>query len=208
VFVDRNGNSVRDPGETAGVPGVTIRIWQGGRLVATAVTDGSGGYAVPGLPTGPTIIAELQPAGYASTTPDNVALDLTGDVTVDFGEQPLAAPPTATPIPVTVELRPAYRYLLWYGPITQVLTGRYVGPAPLGGRTVQITYLAPGGGGGVSSATTAADGRFNLAASPGDPDFGATALGTWRAQARDVTTGVASPEVVWDVKWFKIHLKQ
>jgi hypothetical protein len=208
VFVDRNGNGVRDLGETAGVPGVTIRIWQSGSLVATAVTDGGGAYDVPGLPAGLTIVEELQPAGYVSTTPDNVALDLTGDVTVDFGEQPLAATPTATPIPVTVELRPAYRYLLWYGPITQVLTGRYVGPAPLGGRPVQVTYRAPGGDAGVASALTAADGRFSLAAAPGDPAGGTTEIGTWRAQARDVATGVQSNEVVWDVKWFRIHLKQ
>jgi hypothetical protein len=47
-----------------------------------------------------------------------------------------------------------------------------------------------------------------MAASPSLPDFGATEIGTWRAQARDVATGVLSNEVVWDVKWFKIHLKQ
>ena len=210
VFVDSDGNGVRDPWETAGVPGVTIRIWQGGSLVATAVTDGSGAYAVPGLPAGATIVEELQPAGYVSTTPDNVALDLTGDVAVDFGEQPLVATPTptATPIPVTMELRATYRYLLWYGPITQVLTGRYTGPTPLGGRTVLVTYRVPWGGFGVASTTTAADGRFSLLATPGYPDFGTTEIGTWRAQARDVATGVQSNEVVWDVKWFKIHLKQ
>ena len=85
---------------------------------------------------------------------------------MDFGEQPLVATPTptATPIPVTVELRATYRYLLWYGPITQVLTGRYSGPTPLGGRTVLITYRVPWGGFGVASTTTAADGRFSLAA--------------------------------------------
>ena len=210
VFEDSDGNGVRDPWETAGVPGVTIRIWQGGSLVATTVTDGSGAYDVPGLPAGPTIVEELQPAGYVSTTPDNVALDLTGDVAVDFGEQPVVATPTptATPIPVTMELRATYRYLLWYGPITQVLTGRYSGPAPLGGRTVLVTYRVPWGGIGVVSTTTAADGQFSVAAAPGNPDFGTTEIGTWRAQARDATTGVQSNEVVWDVKWFKIHLKQ
>ena len=135
VFEDSDGNGVRDPWETAGVPGVTIRIWQGGSLVATVVTDGSGAYDVPGLLAGATIVEELQPPGYVSTTPDNVALDLTADVAVDFGEQPVVATPTptATPIPVTMELRATYRYLLWYGPITQVLTGRYTGPTPLGG---------------------------------------------------------------------------
>jgi hypothetical protein len=115
---------------------------------------------------------------------------------------------TATPIPVTLELRTGYRYLLWYGPVTQVLTGRYAGPAPLGGRIVLVTYRTPGGGVGGASLTTAADGRFSLAAAPGNPDFGTTEIGTWRAQARDVARGVLSNEVVWDVKWFRIHLRQ
>jgi hypothetical protein len=116
--------------------------------------------------------------------------------------------PSATPIPVTLELRATYRYLLWYGPVSQVLTGRYTGPMPLGGRTVLVIYRMPWGGFGVASTTTAADGRFSMAASPSLPDFGATEIGTWRAQARGVATGVLSNEVVWDVKWFKIHLKQ
>jgi len=59
VFEDGDGNGLRDSWETAGVPGGTIRIWQGGSLVATTVTDGSGAYAVPGLPAGPTIVEEL-----------------------------------------------------------------------------------------------------------------------------------------------------
>jgi len=105
-------------------------------------------------------------------------------------------------------LQATYRYLLWYGPVSQVLTGRYTGPAPLGGRTVLITYRVPWGGVGVASTTTAADGRFSMAASPSLPDFGATEIGTWRAQARDVATGVLSNEVVWDVKWFRIQLRQ
>jgi hypothetical protein len=35
-----------------------------------------------------------------------------------------------------------------------------------------------------------------------------TALGTWRAQAQDVATGAVSNQVIWDVKWFRIHLRQ
>jgi hypothetical protein len=73
---------------------------------------------------------------------------------------------------------------------------------------VLIAYREPWGGSGVASTTTAADGTFSLAAAPGNPDFGTTAIGTWRAQAVDVATGVLSNEVVWDVKWFRIHLRQ
>jgi len=211
VFVDSNGDGIRDPGETAGVPGVTIRIWQSGSLVATVVTDGSGAYTVPGLLAGPTIIEELQPAGYVSTTPDNVALDLTADVIVDFGEQPLVATPTATAtaIPVTLSLQATYRYLLWYGPVTQVLIGQRNGAAPLGGRLVQITVQDPTGAGMTYLVRTRVGGGFTLdAGAAADPQFGGRALGAWRAQARDVATGVLSNEVIWDVKWFRIHLKQ
>jgi hypothetical protein len=217
--VDSDGNGIRDPGETAGVPGVTIRIWQGGSLVATAVTDGSGAYDAPGLPAGPTIVEELQPAGYVSTTPDNVALDLTSDVAVDFGEQPLIATPsatasptgtpTATPIPVTMELWATYRYLLWYGPATQVLTGQRNGAAPLGWRQVQITVQDPTGAVTTYLVRTRVGGGFALdALAAAEPRFGVTTRGAWRAQARDVATGVLSNEVIWDVKWFRIHLKQ
>jgi hypothetical protein len=209
--VDSNGDGIRDPGETAGVPSVTIRIWQSGSLVATVVTDGSGAYTVPGLLAGPTIIEELQPAGYVSTTPDNVALDLTADVIVDFGEQPLVATPTATAtaIPVTLSLQATYRYLLWYGPVTQVLIGQRNGAAPLGGRLVQITVQDPTGAGMTYLVRTRVGGGFTLdAGAAADPQFGGRALGAWRAQARDVATGVLSNEVIWDVKWFRIHLKQ
>jgi hypothetical protein len=217
VFVDSDGNGVREPWETTGVPGVTIRIWQGSSLVATVVTDGGGAYAAPGLPAGPTIVEELQPAGYVSTTPDNVAFDLTGDVVVDFGEQPVVATPTAsataspteTPIPVTLELWATYRYLLWYGPLTQRLTGRYSGPVPLGGRQIQITVQDPSGAATTYLVRTQVGGGFTLdALAAGEPRFGIATLGAWRAQAQDVATGVVANPVIWDVKWFKIHLKQ
>jgi hypothetical protein len=209
--VDSDGNGIRDPGETAGVPGVTIRIWQGGILVATVVTDGSGAYVVPGLPAGATIVEELQPAGYVSTTPDNVALDLTADAMVDFGEQPSAATPTptATSIPVTLSLQATYRYLLWYGPATQVLTGQRNGAAPLGWRQVQIAVQDPTGAVTTYLVRTRVGGGFTLdALAAAEPRLGVTTRGAWRAQARDVATGVLSNEVIWDVKWFRIHLKQ
>jgi len=148
-----------------------------------------------------------------STTPDNVALDLTGDMAVDFGEQPLVATPTPTatetPIPVTLSLQATHRYLLWYGPLTQVLTGQRSGAPPLGGRQVQITVQDPTGAGTTYLVRTRVGGGFTLdAGATADPQFGVRALGVWRAQARDVASGALSNEVVWDVKWFRIHLKQ
>ena len=102
----------------------------------------------------------------------------------------------------------AYRYLLWYGPVAQQLSGRYSGPEPSGGRPVVITYRSPGGNTQFATVWTDVDGSYTLGVWPGDPYFGISEIGTWRAQAYDVTTGTSSNEVVWDVKWFIIRLKQ
>jgi len=44
VWKDLNGNGLQDPGEP-GIPGVTLQLFQGTRLVGTTVTDGLGAYA-------------------------------------------------------------------------------------------------------------------------------------------------------------------
>jgi hypothetical protein len=108
-----------------------------------------------------------------------------------------------------LSLQTTYRYLLWYGPVTQVLTGQRNGPAPLGWRQVQITVQDPTGAVTTYLVRTRVGGGFTLdALVAGEPDFGVTALGTWRTQAQDVATGAVSNQVIWDVKWFRIHLRQ
>jgi hypothetical protein len=119
---------------------------------------------------------------------------------------------TSTPIPVTVQLQAVHRFLLWYGldgVLTQRLDGRYSGPAPRGGRPVLITLRSPDGSVSTYPLFTASDGTFFLdAGSSGDTYLGTTVRGTWLAQAQDLTSGVFSGSVPWDVKWFLIHLRQ
>jgi len=56
---------------------------------------------------------------------------------------------------------------------------------------------------------TDAAGQFTLnAATAGDPHFGTTVPGTWRAQARDAGSGSTSPVVTWVVRWYRVHLRQ
>jgi len=88
VFKDVNANGVRDAAD-AGLAGITLTLHDGlGATVATATTNGSGAYAFTGLPSGNYTIAETQPAGYGSSTPNSrsVTVAAGGGTTVEFGE--------------------------------------------------------------------------------------------------------------------------
>jgi hypothetical protein len=107
-------------------------------------------------------------------------------------------------VPVTLTLQAAYRYLWWYGGVAQVLSGQRGGPAPRGGRLVELSVQAPDGATTAYSAWTASDGRFSVSAT----GLGVGQRGTWRGQARDAASGVLSNVVTWDVKWFRARLAQ
>ena len=99
VFLDSNGNGVRDSGETAGLTGVKIHAQLSGGADSTALTIGaSGWYQFTALPSGNYVITEEQPAGYASTSPDAVPIVLNAGSQrmVNFGEQLPTPTPTAT----------------------------------------------------------------------------------------------------------------
>ena len=98
VFLDLNANGARDPGETSGLSGVTITLNLQGGGTQTAVTAGSDGvYTFSGLQPGAYTVVQTQPLGYASTSPDTVAVSVTAgnQAAVDFGE--LAFTPTPSP---------------------------------------------------------------------------------------------------------------
>jgi len=83
VFNDTNGNGVRDGSET-GIPGVTITLDDD-----DAVTTGPyGSYTFSTTVTGQHTVIETDPAGYLSTTPNEVQADviLGGSYQVDFGD--------------------------------------------------------------------------------------------------------------------------
>jgi uncharacterized repeat protein (TIGR01451 family) len=89
-----SGRVYRDPqrdgvdGGEPGIAGVTIRLLQGGTLVATTTTAADGSYSFPGLTLGAYTVQEEQPLGYGSSTPDSVAVTLAGAAVtgINFGD--------------------------------------------------------------------------------------------------------------------------
>jgi uncharacterized repeat protein (TIGR01451 family) len=93
VFADANWNGRRDAGE-AGLAGVTVTLKDAaGVTLATTATLADGSYTfgprAPGLYT----VVETQPAGYGSSTPDVVSVNLAvaGQHAVTFGDTPCGA---------------------------------------------------------------------------------------------------------------------
>jgi hypothetical protein len=121
--------------------------------------------------------------------------------------------PTSSPtsVPAQVSLAADYRYLLWYGPQTQTLRGEWDCGTPTCpvGHAIDITVQAPDGQNHTYRTYTDSGKAFTLnALTAGDPDFGTSQLGTWRAQASDSSSSAHSGWAIWDVKWYLIHLKQ
>ena len=88
VYADVNGNSARDGGEP-GIGGVTITLLDSsGTTVATTTTAADGSYSFSNLPADSYTIQETQPNGYATGTPNSIAVTLTTDglTNQNFGE--------------------------------------------------------------------------------------------------------------------------
>ncbi len=88
VFNDLNGNGLQDAGE-AGLSGVTVSLLDAAGAVITTTTNSSGGYFFGGVTPGAYTVVETDPAGYASTTPNSVAISVSpnGSATANFGDQ-------------------------------------------------------------------------------------------------------------------------
>ncbi len=97
VFEDLNGNGVQDSGET-GISGVTVSL-DG----TNETTNPSGQYSFDVTSPGIYTVAEIDPPGYFSTTPNTVYINvgLASSYQVDFGDAP-ASPPTFAVIYGTV----------------------------------------------------------------------------------------------------------
>jgi hypothetical protein len=86
VYVDMNGNNVKDPGED-GIPDVIITM--DGVITATTASDGWYNFITDA--EGNHILLESDPAGYTSTTPNDmqVVVSLGNSFRVDYGDFPL-----------------------------------------------------------------------------------------------------------------------
>jgi uncharacterized repeat protein (TIGR01451 family) len=90
VYEDTNGNEVKDPGEN-GIPDVVITM----DGVVTTTTESDGWYYFITDVEGNHILVETDPAGYTSTTPNEVQVfvSLGNSYRVDFGDFALCTCP-------------------------------------------------------------------------------------------------------------------
>jgi LPXTG-site transpeptidase (sortase) family protein len=92
VFTDLNANGTQDPGEL-GVGGVTVALYDhNGVFVSSVLTAFDGSYRFTNLVPDTYLVLETDPAGYLSTTPNNVSIPVTsgGAFEVNFGDRMLS----------------------------------------------------------------------------------------------------------------------
>ncbi|MEM7783024.1 MAG: SdrD B-like domain-containing protein [Planctomycetota bacterium] len=90
VFVDDNRDGTQQSGETTGVSGVTVELYDstGTVLLDTTTTDVNGNYAFDHLAADDYIIRQTHPTDYTSTSSDQISatVPLSGLTDQDFGE--------------------------------------------------------------------------------------------------------------------------
>ncbi|MGC1387242.1 MAG: SdrD B-like domain-containing protein [Steroidobacteraceae bacterium] len=86
VFVDNNQDAMFNAGDSP-VPGATVQLLAGTRLVASAVTNGAGVYTFTNQAPGQYSLAVVPPKGFVPDTPSPVAVTLGGATpgAVNFG---------------------------------------------------------------------------------------------------------------------------
>ncbi len=91
VFNDKNCNGQKN-GPDIGIGGVTITLNPG---AITTTTAGDGSYSFSGLNAGTYTIKETDPAGYCSTTPNKIGVQLAKKniKNQDFGDSKIAVSP-------------------------------------------------------------------------------------------------------------------
>jgi len=84
-WLDLNGDGQNDQDEPA-LESITIQLWRGGQLIATAITGQDGHYEFKDLEVGAYTVKEIVPEGYYATSPDNVEVIVEAEKTkqVDF----------------------------------------------------------------------------------------------------------------------------
>lgn len=71
LWIDTNANGIQDPGETTGLDGVTVTLYNSvGTAIATTTTTGGGFYSFTGLAPGTYSVGFTRPFGYGFSPQD------------------------------------------------------------------------------------------------------------------------------------------
>ncbi len=73
VWIDSNADGVQDAGETGGVAGASVKLYQGATLIASTTTSATGAYSFPMLLAGTYQVKFSAPSGYFFSAKDAVA---------------------------------------------------------------------------------------------------------------------------------------
>ena len=88
VFDDLNGDGVQNDGEN-GIPGVSIILTDSAGNTEEVFTSDDGSYVFAEIPAGDYTVRETDPEGFASTTPNEVSVQITSEegISADFGDR-------------------------------------------------------------------------------------------------------------------------
>jgi hypothetical protein len=154
LWLDRNGNSAQDAGET-GLNGVTVELLDAdGHIVATTTTGGDGGYTFDHLAPGSFTVrvnASTLPPGLAAT------YDLDGITTADQAAVTLAAGAHRTDVDFGYRGTASIGDRIWYDINANVLQG--ANEMGLNGVTVE---LLDADGNSIATTVTSGDGNYSF----------------------------------------------
>ena len=91
VYLDNDGDGIRDPEDTMFLEGVSIElIDSAGSVISTTITDTNGGYRFTGVAAGSYTVRETQPGAWGSSSPNeiDVTIGTGGQSGLDFAEKP------------------------------------------------------------------------------------------------------------------------
>jgi hypothetical protein len=162
VYVDTNGNGVRDAGDGAlGGVGITLKD-AGGNTVATTTTAADGSYRFAGLAAGTYSVSEAATPGYAEASNNVGTVNGSSSGTAPAGKDELdSVQLTAGSAGINYDFGEAGASLSGFVYVDANGDGaRDAGDGALGG--VGITLKDPGGN-TVATTTTAADGSYSFA---------------------------------------------